>query len=351
MTELRSPGASLESITAELDRGRHDVLYVMCHGTLVRNDSVLFLEGRDGNVAPTAGIELVERLGALVKKPILVVLGVPMTSEGASQADGAMRPLGLRLAEIGVSAVLAMQGRVSLRTVTILMPVFFRELLHDGQVDRAMAVARGAVRNRPDWWSPVLYTRLRSGRIGHSAASETLSDENFRTSSVISTGKTMPEPTTAQYDLIAHPDQVGSSSSPLRAFLCHSSSDKEAVRQLYRRLRADGIWPWLDEEDILPGQVWAQEIRKAIRSCDVVLVCLSRSSIGKVGYIQKEIKDVLDVADEQPEGTIFMIPVRLEPCEVPDRIGRLQWVDLFEGDTGYERLVRSLRRVTAKWTN
>jgi hypothetical protein len=127
----------------------------------------------------------------------------------------------------------------------------------------------------------------------------------------------------------------------LKAFLCHSSSDKAAVRQLYIRLRADGISPWLDEEDILPGQDWDREIRRAIRSCDVVLVCLSRTSINKIGYIQREIKDILDVADEQPEGAIFLIPVRLEPCEVPDRLGRRQWVDLFD-KIGYERLIRAL---------
>jgi tetratricopeptide (TPR) repeat protein len=45
------------------------------------------------------------------------------------------------------------------------MPVFLRELRRDGQVDRAMAVARGAVRERPDWWMPVLYMRLADGRI------------------------------------------------------------------------------------------------------------------------------------------------------------------------------------------
>src|SRR4030095_8050228 len=99
----------------------------------------------------------------------------------------------------------------------------------------------------------------------------------------------------------------------LRAFLCHSSSDKPKVRELYRKLRVDNFEPWLDEESLLPGQDWDQEIRKEIQECDVVLVCLSKNSISKVGYIQKEIRKALDVADEQPDGTIFLIPVRLEP--------------------------------------
>ena len=33
----------------------------------------------------------------------------------------------------------------------------------------------------------------------------------------------------------------------LRVFLCHSSNDKPAVRELYQRLKAEGwIDPWLD---------------------------------------------------------------------------------------------------------
>ncbi len=128
----------------------------------------------------------------------------------------------------------------------------------------------------------------------------------------------------------------------LRVFLCHASGDKPAVRALYRRLRADGIEPWLDEEDLLPGQDWQVEIPKAVRSSDVAIICLSRKSTTKTGYVQKEIRYALDVADEQPEGTIFLIPLRLEDCEVPERLRRWQWVNLF-ADRGYERLMSALR--------
>ena len=127
----------------------------------------------------------------------------------------------------------------------------------------------------------------------------------------------------------------------LQVFLCHASPDKAAVRELYARLRSDGARPWLDEEDLLPGQEWEPAIRRAIRQSDVVLVCLSTQSVGKAGYIQREIRFALDVADEQPEGTIFLIPVLLAPCEVPDRLARWQWVRLFEQD-GYVKLLRAL---------
>jgi len=128
----------------------------------------------------------------------------------------------------------------------------------------------------------------------------------------------------------------------LRVFLCHARSDKPAVRDLYRRLRSDGIALWLDEEDLLPGQDWQLEIPKAVRSSDAVIICLSRRAITKAGYVQKEIEDALDVASKQAEGAIFLIPLRLEGCEVPERLRRWQWLDLFR-KTGYERLLRALR--------
>lgn len=127
----------------------------------------------------------------------------------------------------------------------------------------------------------------------------------------------------------------------LQVFLCHSSEDKPRVRQLYQQLIKDGISPWLDEEDLLPGYDWQLEIPKAVQNSDVVLVCLSKDSVTKTGYVQKEIKQALDVADEQPEGSIFIIPLKLEECDVPKRLSRWQWVNLYS-ENGYQRLLRSL---------
>lgn len=57
----------------------------------------------------------------------------------------------------------------------------------------------------------------------------------------------------------------------LRVFLCHSTADKAAVRDLCNRLRQDGFDPWLDERALLSGQAWQDEIQKAIRTCDAVV--------------------------------------------------------------------------------
>jgi TIR domain/NB-ARC domain len=139
----------------------------------------------------------------------------------------------------------------------------------------------------------------------------------------------------------SRPRPVVETSPRLRVFLCHSSGDKAAVRRLDRRLRTDGIDTWLDERALLPGQEWEPTIREAVREVDVVIVCLSGGSITKSGYVQTEIRHVLDVADEQPEGATFLIPARIEECAVPERLKRWHWVDLHKRG-GYKRLLAAL---------
>lgn len=111
---------------------------------------------------------------------------------------------------------------------------------------------------------------------------------------------------------------------------------------MYNSFKAEGwIEPWFCEEDLLPGQEWATEIPIAVRSSDVVIVCLSKQSITKEGYVQREISLALDIADEKPEGTIFVVPLLLEKCKVPRRMKRWQWLDYF-AEGAYNKLMRSL---------
>jgi len=129
----------------------------------------------------------------------------------------------------------------------------------------------------------------------------------------------------------------------LRVFICHASEDKTKARNLYRQLVDDGFDAWLDVDKLIPGQNWQLEIKMAVRASHAFLVLLSNKAVTKTGYVQKEIVQALDYAQEQPEGTIFIIPVRLEEVSMPQRLTHLQWVNFFD-EGGYERLLRALRK-------
>ncbi len=129
---------------------------------------------------------------------------------------------------------------------------------------------------------------------------------------------------------------------PLKVFLCHASTDKPKVRDLYRYLKRRGIQPWFDEEHLVGGQDWQVEIPKALATSDAIIICLTKNSVDKEGYVQNEIKFALDKALGMPEGRIFLIPVKFEECEVPFSLSRYQWVDLTV-ESGYTKMMKALK--------
>ncbi|MFN8382837.1 MAG: TIR domain-containing protein [Anaerolineales bacterium] len=135
----------------------------------------------------------------------------------------------------------------------------------------------------------------------------------------------------------------------LRVFLCHASQDNPVVDDLYNRLLAEGwVDPWLDKEKLLPGQDWDMEIERAVETTDAVIVCLSNNSVTKTGYVQKELRFVLDIADEKPEEEIFVIPIRLDECTVPRRLKKWQYVDYFPAKQEFQSFYRLLQALSAR---
>ncbi len=146
-----------------------------------------------------------------------------------------------------------------------------------------------------------------------------------------------------RYQIVAEPQTTVPGPTltfSLEVFLCHASPDKDNVRRLHRHLIQNGCKAWLDEVNLLGGQDWDLEIKKAVRASDIVLVCLSPAAVTKEGYVQKEIRFALDIADEKPEGSIYIVPVRLEQCEIPSRLAKWQAIDLYKPD-GFESLART----------
>lgn len=129
-------------------------------------------------------------------------------------------------------------------------------------------------------------------------------------------------------------------SKQVRAFLIHAHNDRDEVHKLHQRLRRDGIDAWLDAANLQPGQDWQSEIRKAILTSDAVVVCLSRAFNKQHGYRHEELKLALDKASLLVD-EVFIIPARLEDCDMPESLRHLHRVDLFVKG-GYKKLVKAL---------
>ena len=128
-----------------------------------------------------------------------------------------------------------------------------------------------------------------------------------------------------------------------RVFLIHAHDDRRAARKLHQRLRRDSIDAWLDVANLQPGQDWQSEIRAAILTSDAVIVCLSRAFNKQRGYRHQELKLALEKASLLVD-KVFIIPARLEDCEMPESLRHLHRVDLFVKG-GYKKLVMALQEV------
>jgi hypothetical protein len=128
-----------------------------------------------------------------------------------------------------------------------------------------------------------------------------------------------------------------------KIFVSYAREDSAKVEDLYQKLSEAGFKPWMDTEDIIPGEKWPNSVMNALQCSDFFLACLSSHSIYKRGFLQKEIKEALDIWKEKLDEDIYLIPVRLEECEVPEPLNDLQWVDLYRED-GMDRLKEAIKK-------
>lgn len=133
-------------------------------------------------------------------------------------------------------------------------------------------------------------------------------------------------------------------------FISYAHENLAVAKRICQALTAQGFRPWLDEELLVAGQDWEIEIQRAIRTSRVFIALLSRASVDKRGFVQKELREGIRVLDETPASQIYLIPARIEPCTPYDpRLSKLHWVDLFpEFRAGLDRLLRDVRIAYAR---
>jgi hypothetical protein len=139
-----------------------------------------------------------------------------------------------------------------------------------------------------------------------------------------------------QYEVFFMPEQ----DAP-RIFISYAREDRKKALELYDKLREQGFAPWIDSYDILPGQRWDSAIEQSLLRSDFILICLSKRAVDKNSYLNREIQTALDLWKEKTDSDIYLIPIRLEECSVPDSLANFQWLNLFDAGA-WEQLFRAL---------
>jgi hypothetical protein len=129
-----------------------------------------------------------------------------------------------------------------------------------------------------------------------------------------------------------------------RVFLAYAQEDRVLVKRLYKALHEAGFEPWMDTENLLPGQNWPRAIERAIETSDYFLGCFSSRSSNKRGHFQSELSYALEIASRVPVDHAFFVPLRLDQCRMPDHIAkRVHYLDLYpEWESGVSLLASAL---------
>lgn len=125
-------------------------------------------------------------------------------------------------------------------------------------------------------------------------------------------------------------------------FINYSRLDQDAAEEIYKILREAGYSPWMDVHNIKGGEIWIHAIEKAINECGLFISILSENSVSRRGVLQKELKSALDKWDEMLPDDIYLIPIRLDNCSIPDRLKSFHVLD-WENGKGKGKLLEAIR--------
>ncbi|MBO3100280.1 TIR domain-containing protein [Gelidibacter pelagius] len=111
-------------------------------------------------------------------------------------------------------------------------------------------------------------------------------------------------------------------------FISHAKEDYEVAEKIYDFLELYNYSPWLDKKKIKVGANWDYEIKKALKESTFVILLLSSTSVKKRGYVQKEFKYAIEYAESKLIDDIYIIPILIDKCEVPEQLNKFQWIEM-----------------------
>ncbi|MDQ2948557.1 MAG: CHAT domain-containing protein, partial [Acidobacteriota bacterium] len=176
LQELATLGIKVLPGSTTLERlidaaGQHHIVHLLSHGTFDGTTAALFLEKEDGDFEKAIDTDITAGIASLSEKPKLIYLSAcDSANQTGAQANKSARPMvGLapKLVQAGVPAVIAMQTQVEIETARKLAASFYAKVLDSGEVDRALSEARFEIYGpkATEWWIPVLFLRLKNGRL------------------------------------------------------------------------------------------------------------------------------------------------------------------------------------------
>lgn len=141
-----------------------------------------------------------------------------------------------------------------------------------------------------------------------------------------------------------HPDTprdiANPSEQPPDIFLSYYHVDRSFVDRLARSLAREGFTVWYDDRGLTAGESFPREIERAVGSARRIGVVCTPDSLERP-WVQKEM-EVGHYREGRGEVDV-LIPIRLQPTELPHLLAPKQWCDFVSDfEVGMSELVESL---------
>jgi TIR domain-containing protein len=125
-------------------------------------------------------------------------------------------------------------------------------------------------------------------------------------------------------------------------FISYARVDLAIAKDIHKILVRKGHNPWIDIYSIRGGEDWLRAIYRGIDECEIFLAVLSNNSVSKRGVIQKELKQALDKWEGMLPDDIYIVPVRIDDCPIPELLKHIQVLDWDDGN-GESKLLEAVR--------
>ena len=120
---------------------------------------------------------------------------------------------------------------------------------------------------------------------------------------------------------------------PVNIFISYAHADEQLMEELFefmQPLQMSGSINIWNDKAIAVGDLWDNDIKKALVETDIVLFLISAAFLAST-YINKT--EIVNTMQQQKEGKTVLVPVMLKPCDLKSHIvaGEQYQISDFQG--------------------
>ncbi len=131
----------------------------------------------------------------------------------------------------------------------------------------------------------------------------------------------------------------------MKVYISYAHADEAVAQKLAEALQRAGLEVWYARTGIFPGDNWAEEVAKALRESDAMIVLLSQQAVNS-DYLRHDISYAL--GEQRFRNRLIPVVIgsseKIPPEKFPAILRRLQLIELAENENenGFKKITQAL---------